>query len=272
MGDLNPALLTEGLQLIYGYMNAILVAVGRPIGLFIIFPVITRAQLGNLARIGIALVMIMPVWPLATQGLQVGAGERSMVALGVLTGKEVAVGVLIGAVLGLPFWAIQALGELIDVQRGVTSSDVQDAATNSATAVTGLLVGFVSAAVFVSSGGLLILADTLYVSYEIWPAQEVAMRINAAGLSFLADMIDHVFRYALVLGGPMLILLWLTDVALAFLSRAAPQIVTPDVSPTAKNLVYAAFVSLYGLFIVRYMGDEIASVHRASDLLREMLE
>ena len=246
-------------------------AIARPIGLIAVFPLFTRAQLGGLIRGGVAIVVVLPLVPGIVDAYD--AGRETMRAIPIVyTLKEVLVGALLGVLLGLPFWAVQAVGEVVDTQRGVTNSDMEDAATGSQMAVTGLFLGFASVALFVAADGLLAMSEVLYDSYEVWPVMRLGMSFNADGLGLLASMIDYIFRYALALGGPLLVMLLLTDVSLAFLSRSAPQIVTMDVSPTIKNLVFTLFLTVYGLFFTQYIADELAAVRDVPDLLRLVLD
>ncbi len=61
-------------------------------------------------------------------------------ALAMLIAKEVLLGLLIGFVAAIPFWAIEASGFLIDNQRGAAMGSLFNPSLGSQTSPTGLLL------------------------------------------------------------------------------------------------------------------------------------
>lgn len=270
MIDLDPRAVSELAERFMTLFFPLVVIVARPLGLFLIFPVFTRVQLGQVAKGALALVLVVPAMPRLVGEVQ--ASGVTGVVLAAYTVKEALIGGFIGILLALPFWAIQAMGELVDTQRGITNSDIQDPATQAQGAVTGLFLGLISATVFVSAGGLMVVADVLYRSYAVWPVMRLGMTLSPAGMDLVASILDYIFRYGIALGGPILILMLLTDVSLAFLSRAAPQVVTQDLAPTVKNLIFVAFAIVYGTFVISYLGDEMVRLGVLGARLEGLLE
>src|SRR5262249_58328869 len=88
----------------------------------IVMPAFTRLGATGLLRGGIALTLAFPLVPLVAQAL---AGEQlTVAAIAILLLKELTVGVVIGLVLGVPFWAAEAAGDVLDLQRGSASASL----------------------------------------------------------------------------------------------------------------------------------------------------
>jgi type III secretory pathway component EscT len=76
----------------------------------------------------------------------------------------------------------------------------------------------------------------------------------------LGMMLNKMLLIGIVVGGPLLIVLAVTDIALAFASRIAKQIPVNDFSGIIKNLATAAFIPLYSIFLSQYMIKDWSSI------------
>lgn len=243
-------------------------AAARPLGLALVFPVFTRAELGGVLRAGLALGLSLPmIW---TSTATVGAmAPGNPVPLALLALKEILVGTLLGFLLGLPFWAIQSVGELMDTQRGVGSEMAGiDPTTRSQGSVMSLFLGLAAAALFVAADGLQTVAGTLYDSYAVWPQASFAPRFTFDTALAAVGGLDHILRFALLVGGPVVALLLLIDLSVMLIGRSAPQLNANDLAPTIKNVVFIVFIALYATYLVDYMRAELASTIGLAERLR----
>lgn len=243
-------------------------AAARPLGLALVFPVFTRAELGGVLRAGLALGLSLPmIW---TSTATVGAmAPGNPVPLALLALKEILVGTLLGFLLGLPFWAIQSVGELMDTQRGVGSEMAGiDPTTRSQGSVMSLFLGLAGAALFVAADGLQTVAGTLYDSYAVWPQASFAPRFTFDTALAAVGGLDHILRFALLVGGPVVALLLLIDLSVMLIGRSAPQLNANDLAPTIKNVVFIVFIALYATYLVDYMRAELASTIGLAERLR----
>ena len=96
-------------------LPALGVHAARPLGITLVLPVFTRTELGALLRASVAVGLALPLMghPRTTS-----FPARSHDSPGAARAQGLFVGLLIGFLLGVPFWSIQAVGELIDTQRG----------------------------------------------------------------------------------------------------------------------------------------------------------
>ncbi len=247
------------------YVIAAGFAVARMTGLILIMPVFTRLGLTGIQQTATALVLSLPLVPMVFTAL---AGEQlSTFMIATLAVKEAFIGIVIGIVLGVPIWAAEAAGDMLDLQRGSTAGGLFDSTSGSEESITGTLFGLVMVALYFASGGLPLTLRTVYESYGIWPAAKAFPLLTATAAQFFVGLLDRIVTMGLVLVVPVVILMLLTDLLLATVSRAAPQLNVFALSLNAKNLVFTALLVLYGAFLITYMETDLRSLlHAGSDL------
>ena len=261
------------------YMVSLAIIVARPMGVLIVFPVFARAELGRMVRMGFAIVMVLPAFPAlhaarlaASAELAGEAGAFSGAILLVVIGaKEFAVGFLLALALSVPFWAIQMAGELIDQQRGVTISDMQDPATHGQASATNTLLGMTAITVFVTAGGMTIAIGALYQSYLVWPLETMLPTLSLQGFLRWGVLLDHIFRFALVVAGPFLVIFLVSDLSVALIERFTAKISAYALAPLVKNLVFGLILSVYAAFALTYLRDELAHTREAPEILRQLI-
>jgi type III secretion protein T len=247
------------------------IAAMRTLGIALVFPVFTKAELGGVIRSGFALAMGLPVmWHVTDSIGALGPHQNAQLVL--IAMKELMVGGLIGFMFGVPFWAVQAVGELVDEQRGVTNEEAFDPATRSQASSLSLFLGISAIAVFVAADGLRIVAGTLYDSYAIWPVTSFTPRLTLDNALSIAKALDHILGYALLVGGPVIALFLLLDLSVMLIGRSAPQLNAYDLPPTLKNVVFVVFIGIYATYLMNYMRDELAGTHGVKSQIERFLQ
>jgi len=240
-------------------------ALARMTGLIIVMPAFTRIGLTGILRAATALAFAVPLVPMIGEAL---AGERLTVTqVAALLCKEVVIGLVIGIVLGVPIWAAEAAGDVLDLQRGSTAAIVLDDSATTEESITGTLLGLVMIALYFGSGGVSLTLRTVYDSYAVWPITSVLPNLSTAASEFFIRLLDDVVTMGLVLVAPIVVFMLLTDVLLALVSRAAPHLNVFALVLSMKNLVFALLLMLYCAFLLKYMGTDLGSLLGAgSDL------
>jgi type III secretion protein T len=235
------------------YVQVASIAIARMGGVFIVMPVFLRAGLTGILRAGIALTLAIPIMPFiaATFPFDEISGPLRYAILF----KEFMVGVIIGFVLGIPIWATEAAGEILDLQRGLNFADIGDPSSTENNNITGSLLALVIVALYFATGGLNLTMNVVYGSYQVWPMAEfLPLFSQQAGLLFLT-MLDDVLGIGLMMVIPLSMALLLSDLCLALVARAAPHLNIFILSLAVKNLVFALLIALYAVFLVGYMRD-----------------
>jgi type III secretion protein T len=250
---------------LHEYIIAMGFALARMTGLIVVMPAFTRLGLTGILQAATALVLALPLLPMVVAAL---AGKHLTVAMiaGLLF-KEVTLGLVIGLVLGVPIWAAEAAGGMLDLQRGTTAASLFDPSSTGEDGITGTLLALIMVALYFGSGGLRLTLRTVYESYGIWPVANALPTLNPVAGQFLVGLLDRVMTMGLMLVAPIVVFMLLTDLLLGLVSRAAPHLNVFALSLNVKNLVFALLMVLYGAFLIKYMGTGLGSLMLAgSDL------
>jgi type III secretion protein T len=231
----------------------------------LVMPVFTRIGATGVLRNGIALALTLPLVPATAAAL--GGEPLGTVKIAALLLKEFTVGIVLGFVLGVPLWAAEAAGDMLDLQRGASMATLIDPQGTEEASVTGTILALVMVALFFASGGFLITVRMLYESYGIWPAGRFVPVLGADAATQLLGLLDDVFNLGLLLVVPIIVCLLLADILLALVSRAAPTFNVFALSLAVKSLLFAVLLVLYSGFLASYMGRNLATLAGATDRL-----
>lgn len=257
------ALLTD---IAYPVLIAISVGMARAMGMIMLTPAFMRLGLTGMIRSAVAFAIAVPIIPAVFFALQV-SDMPSALDLTILVAKETFLGAVIGLVLAIPFLAAETAGELIDLQRGSTMSQLVDPLSSGEASVTATLLSITMIALFFMSGGFLFLLGAFYGSYDLWPATSLQPQLSSDSADALLSVLDRILQIALVLTAPIVIAILIADIMMAFLSRMAPQLQIFDLSLAVKNLLYAGLIVLYVTFLTPLMFEQIASLQAGADIL-----
>ncbi len=250
---------------VWHWLLAYAVALGRPLAFVSLNPVFTRAQIGGLLRGAVATAFALPMIPHLAAVLP---PELQPVPLLLLTAKEAAVGAALGLLLGVPFWALDVAGDVLDAQRGATQGRLNDPAGFDDVSITGTLLAMTGIALFVLTGGLETTASLLYGSWDIWPPLAALPALDAQTPVLLLGILDRVTRQGLLLAAPPVIAMLLADVSLLVVAKLAPNLRIDDLALSVRNVVFFLFMPLYATFLLLYMRQDQAGLPRLLDLLR----
>lgn len=240
------------------YVIAAAVGTARMTGLMLVMPAFTRIGLSGTLRIGVALALALPLFPfiIATMTPEpLSFGQMAGIVL-----KETVVGIAIGLVLGVPIWAAEAAGEILDLQRGVTFAELVDPSLTTHNNIAATLFALVMVALYFASGGLSLTLRAVYDSYSLWPLTSFTPVFNAESGRLFLKIMDDILGMGLMLVAPIVLALLLADVSLALVARAAPHLNIFVLSLTVKNFAFALLIVLYGAFLLSYMRQNLASI------------
>jgi flagellar biosynthetic protein FliR len=200
------------------------------------------------ARVGFGLVLAALATPALAAGVaRAGLDRAGPLLLAAQIGRELAVGVSMGLVASLAFRAAEAAGRLADAARGANLAEVLLPTADERSSPLGALYLLLGTLVFLELGGVPRVLDALARSYDVLP---VGGGVTAAGAARAAGVVTlasaRLIESALALAAPVIVALWLTDVTLGFVARAAPQIPVYFVGLPLKGLL-AVGVVLAGL-------------------------
>ena len=256
------------LEQLYPYIMAMTLATARLMVVVSVLPIFTRLGVSGLLQTTIVIVFALPILPLLLE--TVIAEPMTIGRYVFLLGKEAAIGLALGVVLGVPFWAAEAAGDIVDLQRGSSMATLIDPSSASETSVTGTLFAVALVALFYSTGGLSVVLRTVYESYGIWPVASTAPVFSADTGRIVLSLLDDVMSMGLMLAIPIVLALLLSDVCLALVARAAPHLHVFDLSLSVKSMVFCLVLVIYSAFLLNYLEFDLRWLLSAKDKLEAL--
>lgn len=161
-----------------------------------------------------------------------------------IVAKEVIIGMVCGFCLAIPFWVVLAIGEIIDNQRGATISSTMNPGIGVDASFMGTFMNFYFAAIFVINDGMATIVKALYETYRIFPLNETFI-FKWSLMSKIITLFNVIMSSAIVLVGPVVVSLFLIEIAIGVLSRFAPQLNAFSIALSVKSFVAFLVLIIY---------------------------
>ena len=167
--------------------------------------------------------------------------------------KELVVGVILGAMISLPFWIASAFGTFIDAQSGELLGEMIDPGSGENTTSNSTFYLLLFSIIFLSAGMLTsLITEVIPKSYGIWPAAELFPSFSAEVRGELIGLIGVVFEMALVIVLPFFTTLLLIDIGMAYVARFVPSL-SPFFLALSMKIMAVLFISIvYHPFLVSH--------------------
>lgn len=136
--------------------------------------------------------------------------------------QQMLIGIGMGFSAKIVFTAFHLAGEFIGNQMGLGFATFYDPLSSSQTPVVSEFINLVALLLFMSMNGHLLYLATLAQSFSAIPIS--AMPVGAGSWLNIAELGSKIFSAGLLLSLPIMAALMITNVALAVLTRAAPQL------------------------------------------------
>ncbi|WP_350616905.1 type III secretion system export apparatus subunit SctT [Pseudomonas sp. HY7a-MNA-CIBAN-0227] len=225
------------------YLPSLAIAMARIYPCAFLVPAFCFQHVRGMRRHVIVLVMAL----LPTPGIHAVLVDQefTLLLISALVFKEVALGLLLGILLAMPFWLFEGVGALLDNQRGALIGGQLNPSLGPDATPIGHMFKQLSIFLLIVTLGLGAMTQVIWDSYLIWPPT-VWLPVPAVNgfstfLQLLADTFTHMTLYA----APFIALLLLIEFAIALLSLYSPQLQVMVLSMPAKSLAGLAFLLLY---------------------------
>lgn len=233
------------------WMLTVLLIALRIAAVFVMTPLFA---LGGLpARIRLLFVLALSVSLVSALAVTPPVSVHSLGGLVTAAIGELLFGALLAFGLFAAFAAFQLAGRMLDLQMGFGVASLIDPATRAQSPLLGTLLNLIAVAVFFAVDGHLMIIRGLAFSIDHLPPGSTFAAIDTGAV---VAQFGGMFVYALALAAPVLIVLFLVDVAMAVMARTMPQLNVFIVSMPLKIIV--------GLFVlvvsIRFMGPLMARI------------
>ncbi len=200
------------------------------------------------ARVGLSALVAGLAGPLLLESAAAGGLAAAPAArLALLLARELAVGVVLGLVASAAFRAAEVAGRLGDTLRGATLAEVLDPTSGERASPLAALYVLIATLVFFAIGGVPRLLEALLGSYRALPIGGGLSATGARGAAALVtETSARVIASGVGLAAPVIVALWLADLALGLVARAVPQLPVYFLGLPLKGLL-ALGVVLLGL-------------------------
>ncbi len=182
-------------------------------------PILGNKQVPAHLKIGLSLMLTFIIAP--TLGPLPAIDPASALGLLVLM-QQILAGLLMGFAMRLIFTAVEMSGELAGMQMGLGFASFFDQVNATFTPVVAQFLGIIAALAFIGMNGHLLMLEALAESFQTFP---ISVELpHALALRSIAEWGSSMFTYALQLSMPVIGALLFTNIALAILTRSAPQL------------------------------------------------
>ncbi|MEZ5840533.1 MAG: flagellar biosynthetic protein FliR [Hyphomicrobiales bacterium] len=260
----------EDLERIYGLGSMLMLASARPIGVSMLFAAFAWGHLNSgVLRAACAAAIALPVAApyFAAPGTVLDNLPAPII---LIVMKEALLGGLIGLFATVPFAIATAGGGFIDYYRGAFMGG-PDPSGGQLTPYSQLFTG-VTLWLFAGLGGFWMLTDTIYASYGLWPLFELLPAFGEHGIEPLMRLVGSIAKGALIIGGPLVILMMLSDLTFLVAAKLGKQINVTFLSFSTKNVLALAFLPLFSLVLVRLVSGNLQMLGDLEKFLRMTLQ
>lgn len=232
-------------------------ATPRILAMFTVLPFTSRQILPGMLRMGVAVSMSLMVVPLVLPLAE--NTDLGPVTIFALILKEAIIGVFLGFLVAIFFWAIEAIGFFIDNQRGATMSSAMNPFTGVSTSPLGMLLNQSITVFFFVSGGFLLLMAGVYETYGLWPVDEFLPAFPSEDGLYFLEKLDLMMFIGVVMAAPVILAMFLSELGLAMVSRFAPQLQVFFLAMPIKSAVAVLVLALYIPFLFNYLWPELVA-------------
>ena len=226
---------------------AVLVLLGLRIGgLVLIAPVFSAKPIPNHLKAGLIVLFAILLQPAAQASVSHGVSINMTTAF-----SETMVGFAIGLGAALLVGAADAAGELMAIQIGLSGAAILDPMTNQQGPALGQFANFFAVALLLALDAHIVMLDAVATSTRVIP---VGSPVNlAVGARAMVATMAQLFAVGLRFAAPVIAVVLIANVALAILSRAAPQLnilsVAFPIQIGVGLVAFAATIPVIGLFM-----------------------
>jgi flagellar biosynthetic protein FliR len=232
---------------LFGMVVAVALGAARLLPVIWLVAALGGPRLPATVRVGFALLLAFVASPalIAAAGGGAALAEISALRFTLLLAREILIGLCLALVASAAFRAAEVAGRLGDTLRGANVAEILVPTAEERASPLGVLYLLLATIVFFQIGGVPRLVEALLTSYQTLPiggglgepaTRRAALVVTAASAKLIAS--------GLALAAPVVVALWLADLALGLIARAAPSVPVYFLGLPLKGLLAVAIVLL----------------------------
>jgi flagellar biosynthetic protein FliR len=207
------------MEIYVGQFIVFLMLFARATAMVVVAPVIGHQNVPVQIKAGVGLFLAFVMYPLAAGKANVVSAD--FIPLVVVALKEIAAGLTIGFAAGLIFAGVRFAGDLISMDTSLSMAAMFDPEQNAQTSVLTEFLYLFLLMIFLLLNGHHFVFEALEMSYVAVPLG--AMTFSGDASQVLIKLTGFMFIVAVKLAAPIIVSMFLVNVALSILSRVMPQ-------------------------------------------------
>lgn len=220
------------------WFSAGFIVFARLLGFIRFAPIFNRKEIAGMVKLAFAFILTIILTPILKPSMP-PADISPLLFLSL----NFIVGAIIGYIAQIIILAIEAGGDMINTQMGLSSAMVMDPSTNSQTSILSRVVTLLGLLIFMELGGFYWLINALIRSFEIFPVYAVAIPLEKIiNLDYLVTTTSNVLYIGLQIASPVLLATLGQDIILGVISKTAPQVNVFQLSFLFKPVFGAAIM------------------------------
>ncbi|MDC0335455.1 flagellar biosynthetic protein FliR [Pseudodesulfovibrio sp.] len=212
-------------------------------------------------KAALSLVLALALWPQLSFPAELLPAHPLGIALMIM--GELIIGLILGLLVNFLFGAVQFGGQIIGFQMGFAMVNVVDPITGVSNAVTAHFLYMCTMLTFLVLNGHLFLLSAVGMSFEYIPPGSILITPGLA--NHILEFSNLMFTLAIRIAAPVMSALFLVDLSLALISRAAPQMHVLVLGFPVKISVGFFFLGFIFSIMSTYVGDylqELALIYK----------
>ena len=219
--------------------------VARFIGVTAINPIFNSKIINNPLRIVLSLLFAFMVYPFVIRNSII----NTTTLYGFLLVKEVIIGCILGFILGIPFWIIKSIGNIIDVIRGEQLGQIMNPGTSEPSSTIANLLDQAFLAYFMCGNGLIFIIGACLKSF-VWQ-NPTSFIFNKSLLSevYVISIIQNYMYISVLYATPIILLLIVLEIVLSLISSFMPNLNVTMLSLPLKSSLALFLLIFYVQFL-----------------------
>ena len=237
------------------YLAAGIFIFARLLGFFRLAPVFNRKEIPGMVKLSLALIFSIILT--CTVKPDVHIIKESFVLSIFL---NMVVGAMLGYIGQLILLAIDAGGDMVNMQMGLSSAMVLDPTTSSQVSIVGKCFSFLGLIIFINLGGVYWILNAFMRSFEIFPLDATLIPLaKLVNLDYMVELSSNVLFMGLQIASPILLATLGQDIILGVISKTAPQVNVFQLSFLFKPVLGAAIMVWILPMLVNIISDYFLS-------------
>ena len=219
-------------------------------------PIFSTQNIPTTVKAAVSMVFTLGVWPavsLSGAFMPTHPFDIAIMLLG-----ELVIGLVLGMIVNFLFMGIQAGGELLGFQMGFAMITFADPISGNNTGATSFFIWMVSLLTFLSLEGHLYMIRGFAATFDLIPPG--GLFIGQGLLDQVVSLSVGMFRLALKICAPVMVALFMVEVALGLVARTSPQIHIMEFGFPIKISVGFFFIGLIFNIMAQHIGSFIAGM------------